>query len=92
VQGHYTAMLAYRGLGSEAEAEREQKLFQRFKAEESAQAITGVRRLLKPEENNERQQIHEHETVMLEQPAARGRTAAAKLTANPKRSAHVGGK
>ena len=32
----------------------------RFKAEESAQAITGPRRLLKPEENNERQQIHEH--------------------------------
>ena len=91
VQGHYTAMLAYRGLGNEAEAEREQKLFQRFKAEESAQSITGVRRLLKPEENNERQQIHEHESVMLE-PAARGRAAAAKLTANPKPSTHVGGK
>ena len=46
-------------------SEREQRLFQRFKAEESSQAITGVRRLVKPEENNERQPIHEHESVAL---------------------------
>jgi hypothetical protein len=58
-------MLAYRGLGRDADADREQKLFMRFKAEESAQSITGTRRLLKPEENNERQQIHEHESVPL---------------------------
>jgi len=90
VQGHYTAMLAYRGLGDEAAAAREQALFQRFKAEESAQSITGVRRRLKPEENNERQQIHEHESVRLE-PAAHS-TAAAKLTAQPKSSAHPGGR
>jgi tetratricopeptide (TPR) repeat protein len=70
VQGHYTAMLAYRGLGNEAEADREQKLFQRFKVEESAQSVTGARRLLKPEENNERQQIHEHESVPLSAPPA----------------------
>jgi tetratricopeptide (TPR) repeat protein len=65
VQMHYTAMLAYRGLGREAEAVREEQLFLRFKAEESAQAITGPRRLLKPEENNERQAIHEHDSVAL---------------------------
>jgi tetratricopeptide (TPR) repeat protein len=65
IQAHYTAMLAHRGLGHEAEAEREQQLFMRFKAEESAQSITGTRRLLKPEENNERQQIHEHESAPL---------------------------
>ena len=70
LQAHYTAMLAHRGLGHEAEAEREQKLFMRFKAEESAQSITGVRRLLKPEENNERQAIHEHESVPLQPPVA----------------------
>ncbi len=63
IQAHYTAMLSHRGLGNEAEAEREQKLFMRFKAEESSQSITGARRLLKPEENNERQPIHEHESV-----------------------------
>src|SRR5262249_47380558 len=65
LQAHYTAMLAYRGLGRVDAAEREQKLFMRFKAEESSQAITGARRLLKPEENNERQQIHDHESVPL---------------------------
>ena len=70
IQAHYTAMLAQRGLGNEAEADREQKLFMRFKAEESAQSITGARRLLKPEENNERQAIHEHESVAL--PSAAG--------------------
>jgi tetratricopeptide (TPR) repeat protein len=65
LQMHYTAMLAHRGLGNTEAAAREEQLFKRFKAEESAQAITGDRRLAKPEENNERQQIHEHESVPL---------------------------
>jgi tetratricopeptide (TPR) repeat protein len=97
VQGHYTAMLAYRGLGKDEDAEREQKLFQRFKVEESAQSITGKRRLLKPEENNERQQIHEHESVELSavasgQSPVGSRRSTAKITAAAKPSAHVGGK
>ena len=66
LQMHYTAMLVRRGLGQTAEAAREQQLFARFKAEESAQAITGDRRRMNPEENNERQQIHEHESVPLD--------------------------
>ena len=33
---------------------------ERFKADESAQAITGPFRLASPEDNNERQSIHEH--------------------------------
>lgn len=65
LQMHYTAMLAARGLGDEARAERAEKLFLRFKADESAQAITARPRLLKPEDNNERQPIHEHESVPL---------------------------
>jgi Tfp pilus assembly protein PilF len=65
VQMHYTAMLAQRGLGNAEAATREQQLFMRFKAEESAQAITGERRRLNPEENNERQTIHEHDSVPL---------------------------
>ena len=63
LQMHYTAMLVYRGLGNADLAEREAQLFTRFKAEEAAQAITGSRRLISPEDNNERQQIHEHEGV-----------------------------
>jgi tetratricopeptide (TPR) repeat protein len=65
LQMHYTAMLAARGLGDMDRAAREEKLFLRFKAEEASQAITASRRMLSPEDNNERQQIHEHESVPL---------------------------
>jgi hypothetical protein len=65
LQMHYTAMLAARGLGDEARAAREEQLFLRFKADESAQAITAQPRLLSAEDNNERQSIHEHESVPL---------------------------
>ena len=60
VQAHYNLMLCYRGLGQTDEAEREQKLFLRFKADESSQALTARPRLLSPEDNNERQPIHDH--------------------------------
>jgi tetratricopeptide (TPR) repeat protein len=63
VQMHYTAMLAYRGLGDDAAAAREEALFRRFKADESSQAITERRRRQRPEDNNERQQIHDHESA-----------------------------
>jgi len=53
-------MLCYRALG-EADAERrEETLYTRFKADESAQALTGAYRRLNPEDNIERQPIHEH--------------------------------
>ncbi|MDZ4801216.1 MAG: tetratricopeptide repeat protein [Bryobacteraceae bacterium] len=65
VQAHYTLMLAYGGLGKTDLAAREEKLFRRFKADESAQALTAKPRLLSPEDNNERQMIHEHESVSL---------------------------
>ena len=39
--------------------------YMRFKADESAQAITGPYRQLNPEDNNERQAIHEHVSVPL---------------------------
>lgn len=68
VQMHYTAMLAARALGDTARAEREAKLFRRFKAEEAAQSITETRRRLSPEDNSERQTIHEHESAPLPAP------------------------
>ncbi|HYU35569.1 MAG TPA: tetratricopeptide repeat protein, partial [Thermoanaerobaculia bacterium] len=74
VQMHYTAMLCWRALGDSAKAEREETLFRRFKADESSQAITAERRRLSPEDNNERQPIHEHESVPL--PMIPGRPAA----------------
>jgi tetratricopeptide (TPR) repeat protein len=71
LQMHYTAMLAHRGAGNLAAAARAETLFKRFKAEESAQAITGDRRRAKPEENNERQMIHEHDAEADGQPRRR---------------------
>lgn len=65
LQMHYTRMLCLRGLGDAAGAAREQTLFRRFKAEESSQAITAKPRLISPENNNERQPIHDHESVPL---------------------------
>ena len=64
VQMHYTLMLCYRGLGDGTASEREEKLFRRFKADESSQSITATRRRLSPEDNNERQSVHDHESVV----------------------------
>ncbi|HTB12313.1 MAG TPA: tetratricopeptide repeat protein [Bryobacteraceae bacterium] len=63
LQAHYNLMLCYRGLGQNENAAREQKLFLRFKADESAQSLTGKPRLEHPEENNERQSIHDHDAL-----------------------------
>ncbi len=65
LQAHYNLMLCYQGLGNSAQADYERKLYLRFKADESSQAITGPYRQLHPEDNNERQQIHEHGSVPL---------------------------
>jgi len=65
LQMHYTRMLCDQGLGDTAGAARQQKLFERFKALESAQAITAKPRMMSPENNNERQPIHDHESVPL---------------------------
>ncbi len=70
LQCHYTAMLCWRGLGNNQRAEHEQKLFERFKARESEQTITAKARMISPENNNERQPIHDHESVPLDETAA----------------------
>ena len=61
LQAHYSLMLCYRGAGNVPAAQREEVLFKRFKADESAQSITAKPRLLSVEDNNERQTIHDHE-------------------------------
>jgi len=60
LQAHYNLMLCYRGAGDPAAAAREQSLYMRFKADESADFITGPFRLRSADDNNERQMIHEH--------------------------------
>jgi tetratricopeptide (TPR) repeat protein len=65
LQAHYNLMLCYSGLGDEARANEHKERYLRFKADESAQAITGPYRRAHPEDNNERQPIHEHVSVAL---------------------------
>ena len=77
LQAHYNLMLAYRGLGQPELAAREEALYRRFKADEASQAITGPYRQLHPDDNNERQSIHEHVTVPV---------SPTKLTSNDSRS------
>jgi Tfp pilus assembly protein PilF len=65
LQAHYNLMLSYNGLGNHQLAKEHQMRYMRFKADESSQAITGPYRQLHPEDNNERQAIHEHVSVQL---------------------------
>jgi tetratricopeptide (TPR) repeat protein len=65
LQAHYNLMLCYNGLGNDAKAEEHKARYLRFKADESAQAVTGPYRQAHPEDNNERQPIHEHYSVAL---------------------------
>ena len=66
LQAHYNLMLCYSGLGDAKQAHEHQIRYLRFKADEAAQAITGPYRQLNPEDNNERQAIHEHVSVPLQ--------------------------
>src|SRR5579863_2228007 len=77
LQAHYDLMLCYKGLGDEKQAHEHEIRYLRFKADESAQTITGPYRQIHPEDNNERQAIHEHESVPL---PALGSKAASKPT------------
>jgi len=65
LQAHYNLMLCYNGIGDQKQAREHQLRYLRFKADEASQAITGPYRRLNPEDNNERQSIHEHVSVPL---------------------------
>jgi tetratricopeptide (TPR) repeat protein len=65
LEAHYNLMLCYQGLGQKENAQQEQKLYLRFKADEASQAITGAYRQVHPEDNNERQAIHVHDSIPL---------------------------
>src|SRR5215471_16815116 len=77
LQAHYNLMLCYNGLGNEAQAEAHKIRYLRFKADESAQAITGPYRQKNPDDNNERQAVHEHVSVALKAPRTANTSKAA---------------
>lgn len=82
LQAHYSLMLCYQGLGQKDKAQQEQKLYMRFKADDAAQALTGSYRYAHPDDNNERQAIHEHQSVALPQ-------LSSQAVRQPARSSHV---
>jgi Flp pilus assembly protein TadD len=65
LQANYNLMLCYNGVGDEKRAKEHQERYMRFKADEASQTITGNYRRLNPEDNNERQSVHEHVSVPL---------------------------
>jgi tetratricopeptide (TPR) repeat protein len=69
LDAHYNMMLCYRALKNEVMASRERKLYMRFKADESVDAITGITRRANPHANIERQPIHEHTSALSPQGA-----------------------
>ena len=75
LQANYNLMLCYNGLGNEKMAKEHEVRYLRFKADEASQTITGAYRQAHPEDNLERQLIHEHVSVPLgpEKPAKAAR-------------------
>jgi tetratricopeptide (TPR) repeat protein len=63
LQAHYNLMLCYQGLRQPDMAQKHRVRYERFKADEASQAITGPYRQLHPHDNNERQPIHEHRSA-----------------------------
>jgi Flp pilus assembly protein TadD len=83
LQANYNLMLCYNGLGDETRANEHKERYLRFKADESSQAITGAYRQAHPEDNNERQLIHEHVSVALQAEKPRKATLFRKSSPGP---------
>ena len=60
VDAHYHLMLSYHALKDQLKAVKAQKLYLRFKLDESVDPITGIGRRANPFANMERQKIREH--------------------------------
>jgi tetratricopeptide (TPR) repeat protein len=71
LEANYNLMLCYTGMGQPERAAEFQKRYLRFKADEAAQTLTGPYRLTHPEDNLERQPIHEHGSVLVPKAAAK---------------------
>jgi Tfp pilus assembly protein PilF len=66
VEANYNLMLCYTGLDQPDRASEFEKRYLRFKADEAAQTLTGPYRRSHPEDNLERQPIHEHVSTFQE--------------------------
>ena len=71
LEANYNLMLCYSGLNQPDRATEFQKRYLRFKADESAQTLTGPYLRSHPDDNRERQPIHEHVSAVPERPGSR---------------------
>ncbi len=78
-------MLCYTGLNQPDRAAEFQKRYLRFKADEAAQTLTGPYRRDHPEDNLERQPIHEH----VSEPLAAPKAAPKKYATSPTSHTHT---
>ncbi len=78
LEANYNLMLSNTGLGNAAQAKAYEERYLRFKADESSQTLTGPYREKHPDDNLERQPIHEHVSVPLPDSTSRlgGKTIA----------------
>jgi len=77
LEANYNLMLCYTGLGQTQTAGEFEKRYLRFKADESAQTLTGPYLRTHPEDNLERQPIHEHTSTFGQAPPKKKYEAAA---------------
>jgi Flp pilus assembly protein TadD len=70
LEANYNMMLCYTGMGQAERASEFQKRYLRFKADEAAQSLTGPYLRSHPEDNIERQPIHEHVSATTEKLAS----------------------
>jgi tetratricopeptide (TPR) repeat protein len=71
LEANYNLMLCYTGMGEPERAAEFQKRYLRFKADEASQTLTGPYRLTHPEDNLERQPVHEHGSLPVPKAAAK---------------------
>jgi len=84
LQAHYNLMLCYNGLGDDANANKHQSALSAVQGDESAASHHWAVRQTHPEDNNERQAIHEHVSVALA-PAPQKKTPSPKVAAKTAR-------
>jgi tetratricopeptide (TPR) repeat protein len=98
LQANYNLMLCYNGLGNATRSHDYETRYLRFKNDEASQALTGPYRLLNADDNKERQAIHAHVSVPLQEPSGalattmkkERREHVAHVPMNPKKTAETG--
>jgi Tfp pilus assembly protein PilF len=82
LEANYNLMLTYTGLGQPDRAAEFQTRYLRFKADESAQTLTGPYLRTHEADNNERQPIHEHVSDLSQ--TVKSKTATQSATSRPR--------